>query len=571
MARQESFEVQVCQQGRWLMQDNFPREADARALAKSLLSNGACEGVKILKLRQRDGVESESVIFSEIREAVVNDRIQVSAIEEAAWCSKVEECFLPPARATMARVLRQYFDKQVITPVEMLHNHRELKRVADFESLMPSAVGRVATIQAKDNPTGGDAKARTNAMFEWANKITEMARSVAETPNLPKLETESLDSCLAKVERALPPDRTIHTGMVILSQVTITTRNWLGKIEQLLGMLDNAKHPIAARIIDPIIADCLTSTDAIRDLLGRQSNLSNALISLVDLARGQMKVDATGDQAFIVSLNRHFGTTGLLPESREAVIESIRRQLRSRAPMSHGERSQQREAYRKVVLHVMGTQGAILGGAAMADAIILGNSRFVEEGGETGRKLALSSAPAIMEAPADRARLILAILQGTLAREQGETLIQQVMAIIRRSQKFPDLVKPEQTPPERLRSVALLQDSLMTTNLIPEPQRTSYIEKLDDLLTDFLNDTGFIAKLDDPSASVRLRAMRLVQFAASGVLTSGKAKTMLRDRLNAHVKQPDFSRKFVTDLADQNQHGPALADFNTLLSRANLG
>jgi hypothetical protein len=284
-----------------------------------------------------------------------------------------------------------------------------------------------------------------------------------------------------------------------------------------------------------------------------------------------MKADASGDQAFIASLNRHFGTTGLLPESREAVIESIRRQLRSRAPMSHGERSQQREAYRKVVLHVMGTQGEILGGAAMADAIILGNSRFVEEGGETGRKLALSSAPAIMEAPADRARLILAILQGTLAREQDETLIQQVMAIVRRAQKFPDLVKPEQTPPERLRSVALLQNSLMATNLIPEPQRTTYIEKLDELLTDFLNDTGFVAKLDDPSASVRLRAMRLVQFAASGVLTSGKAKTMLRDRLNAHVKQPDFSRKFVSDLADQNQHGPALDDFNTLLSRANLG
>jgi len=562
MAKQESFEVQVCQQGRWLTQESFPREADARKLSTSLLSNGAFEGVKILKIRQRGDAESETVVFSEMREAVVNDRIQVVTIEEASWCDKLEDCFLPPARQTIGRVLRQYLDKQVITPIEMMHSHREMKRIADFESLMPSAVGRVATVQARDKPPGGDAKTRSNLMFDWAGKITDMARKVAETPNLPKLETDTLDNCLAKIEKALPPDRAAHAGMVVLCQATITTRSWLGKVEQLLTLLENAKHPSAAKVIDPIIADSFASTDAIRDLLGRQLNLAGAMMTLIDLARGNMKVELKGDEEFIGQLNRHFGVSGLLPEAKEAIIEGIRRQIRGRTPMTHGERPQQREAYRRVILHLMGARGTVLGGGSMADAIILGNSRFIEEGGETGRKLAITNAPAIMDAQADRARLILVMLQGTVAQEQAETLTRQAMDIVRRAQKFTDLVKPEQPPPERLRSVAQLQEAIIATSFIPEPQRATYIEKLDTLLTDFLNESGIIAKLDDPAASIRLRALRLTQFGASGVVTTGKARAMLRDR--------DFNKKFIADLPDPKLHGTALSDFRALLTRADL-
>ncbi len=571
MARQESFEVQVCQQGRWLTQETFPREAEARNLSKSLLSNGSFEGVKILKIRQRGDAESETVVFSEMREAVVNDRIQVVTIEEASPCDRLEDCFLPPARATIGRVLRQYLDKQVITPIEMMHSHREMKRIADFESLMPSAVGRVATVQTRDNPAGGDAKARSNQMFDWAGKITDMARKVAEIPNLPKLENDSFDNCLAKIEKAMPPERATHASQVVLSQATITTRSWLGKVEQLLTLLEGAKHPAAAKAIDPIIADCFASTDAIRDLLGRQLNLANAMLTLIDLARGAMKVELKGDEEFIGQLNRHFGVTGLLPEAREAIVEGVRRQLRGRAPMTHGERPQQREAYRKVILHLMGARGAILGGASMADAIVLGNSRFVEEGGETGRKLAITNAPAIMDAQADRARLILVILQGKIAAEQGEALTRQAMDIIRRAQKFTDLVRPEQSPPERLRSVAQLQEAVAASTLMPEPNRSNYIEKLDTLLTDFLTESGIIAKLDDPAASIRLRALRLVQFGASGVVTQGKARAMLRDRVNAHISLPNFNQRFLADLPDVAQHSAALADFRGLLAKADLG
>lgn len=571
MPKQESFEVQVCQQGRWLTQETFPREGDARSLAKSLLSNGAFEGVKILKIRQRGDAESETVVFSEMREAVVNDRIQVVTIEEASWCDKLEDCYLPPARATVGRVLRQYLDKQVITPIEMAHSHREMKRIADFDNLMPSAVGRIASVQARDNPAGGDAKARSTSIYDWIAKITDAARKVAATPNFPKLETESLDSCLAKIEKALPADRAAHASMVVLSQATITTRSWLGKVEQLLTLLEKSQHPNAAKIIDQIIADCFASTDAIRDLLGRQLNLAGAMITLIDLARGHMRGELKGDEEFVGQLNRHFGVTGLLPESKEAILEGIRRQLRGRAPMTHGERPQQREAYRKVVLHLMGPKGGIFGGGAMADAIVLGNARFIEEGGETGRKLAISTIPSIMEAQADKARVILAALQGKVAGEQAETLVRQTMDIIRRAQKFTDLVKPEQAPPERLRCVAQLQEAVIASTIIPEPNRSNYVEKLDTLLADFLTESGIVAKLDDAAASTRLRALRLVQFGASGVVTQGKAKALLRDRINAHVSQPDFQKRFLSDLPDAGQHSIALADFRALLAKADIG
>jgi hypothetical protein len=571
MTRDQSFEVQVCQQGRWLTRETFPREAEAKALATSLLSNGALEGVKILKIRQRGDAESETIVFSEMRETVVNERIQVVSIDQASWCDRLEDCYLPPARATVGRVLRQYLDKLVITPIEMMHSHREMKRIADFENLMPSAIGRVTTLQARDNPAGGDAKARANMIYDWAGKITEAGRKVAETPNLPKLETDSLDNCLMKIEKALPPDRAGHASLVVLCQATITTRSWLGKVEQLLTILETATHPSAAKLIDPIIADSFASNDAIRDLLGRQLNLASAIITLVDLARGHMKVALKGDEEFIGQLNRHFATTGLLPESKEAILEGIRRQLRGRGPMTHGEVGQQKEAYRKVVLHLMGTKGSVLGGPTMADAIVLGNARFIDEGGETGRKLAISTIASVMEAQADKARIILVALQGTISAELSEPLIRQAMDILRRGQKFTDLTKPDQPPPERLRSVAQLQSALIASQIIPEPNRSAYIEKLDTLLAEFLSESGILAKLDDHGHSLRLRALRLVQFAASGVLTQGKAKAMVRDLVNAHVGRADFRTAFVADMPDASQHASALADFSAQLARADLG
>jgi hypothetical protein len=568
---QVTFEVQVCQEGRWLTRESFGQETPARNLATALLSSGTLDGVKIIKVRQRGDVETETVVFSEMREAEKEkaERISVVSIEEANWCETVDDVYGFPARQTIGRVLRQWCDKQVITPVEMLHNVRELKRVSDFETLMPSAVNRVATIQARDK--GGDAKARNNTLFDWAGKVGERVRAAAAIPDLPKIESHSFDFCLQKLERAVPAERFDHAALVVLANWTITTRSWLGKVEQCLQMLEDARHPRAAKLLDQLIADCLASTDAIRDLLGRQLNLSSAILCLIDLARGQMKVELKGDEEFVGRLNKHFGQTGLLPESREALIDGIRRQIRGRTPMTHGERPQQLEGYRRVVFHLMNRRGPLLGGSQMADAIVLGYGRYVEEGGATGRAKMIQFAPSLMESPADKARFILMALGGELMAEHKEAAVQQVRDIVRRAQGFADLVKPEQPAPDKLRAVAGLHELMATTDHVPEPLRASYLGKLDQFTADYLTGSGLLDKLDDPKASTRRRAIGLVQMAGSGALTPGKARAAVRDRVQRLMAAADFARSFVADIPDASQHQTALADFRAMVQRAELG
>jgi len=88
------------------------------------------------------------------------------------------------------------------------------------------------------------------------------------------------------------------------------------------------------------------------------------------------------------------------------------------------------------------------------------------------------------------------------------------------------------------------------------------------LLASFIEQSKIVERLDDPSASLRLRATRLVQFCASDALTRAKASKIARDRVVSHLRQPNFDQHFVADLPDPAEHAPALKSFYGLLKQA---
>src|SRR5258708_37730427 len=106
----------------------------------------------------------------------------------------------------MHRVLRQYIDKMVLTPTEIMHSHRELKRLLDFEALVPSAVSRVASLQAKES--GEEPAKRNRALFDMINELHDQARLAAERPNLPELSKfPSLGGVVTPLEPLGSPDQ----------------------------------------------------------------------------------------------------------------------------------------------------------------------------------------------------------------------------------------------------------------------------------------------------------------------------------------------------------------------------
>jgi hypothetical protein len=565
-SRSYQFESQSYDGKRWLMEAVFDNEQDARASCAALLRSGK-PGVRILKETTRGGGgATENVIYTEMR-APGKENIRVMDVESAPMCERAEEVFTRVSRLTIFRVLRQYFEKVVLTPTEVLHNYKEMSRLQDFGTITVSAVGRIAAVQLAGSPAD-EVAARRGVLTEFMNAATERARA-ASTRKLPDLQNEDFGTVLRRIEAAVP-DRgeADHLALVVLSKELVNRRNWLSKLEYLLHQLTTAKQASAVQLIDGVIADVLNSPECVQDLLGRQPDLLSALSTLIDIIEGRKRPEDAPEPGLPEQLSVQFDSGGL-PQSREAVLDFIIRQVRGSAKLSHGDGGMHLASYGKLGARLMMPTG-MTGGPAMAEALALGYGRFLEQGGAVGKRLGLEGAARSFEAVTDQVRYLLIVSESDLGREQSQTILDYLMSSILSNDSLDRLVSKNLPLKARLRQISDVYELLRDSGL-PEPQRTLLADKFDDMLAQYIVREKIIERLDDPKASLRVRATMLVQFLASNVLSGNKALAMSRDRVISHLRQPEFEKKFIEDIPDASQHANALRDFHSLLRTAGLG
>ena len=85
----------------------------------------------------------------------------------------------------MARIFSRYLEKHELTPMELLHSHKNLKRMLNLDSMVPSAVDKIASLHAR--VTGVDARKRKDIIYAAVEQISKRAREVDQR-ELPELE-----------------------------------------------------------------------------------------------------------------------------------------------------------------------------------------------------------------------------------------------------------------------------------------------------------------------------------------------------------------------------------------------
>jgi len=98
--------------------------------------------------------------------------------------------------------------------------------------------------------------------------------------------------------------------------------------------------------------------------------------------------------------------------------------------------------------------------------------------------------------------------------------------------------------------------------------RRQIADNVDDLLCAYIVNSRVVERMDNPDDILRHRANRLMQLCAPGTLRSRKALEMVRQRIVAHLRQPDFERRYVEDIADPAMQAKLLRDFFRLLGEA---
>ncbi|MDX2103747.1 MAG: hypothetical protein SF002_14540 [Alphaproteobacteria bacterium] len=559
-ASKESFEIQVFQTDHWVTSAQAGTEREAQKIAAEKMANPGVGGIRIVReWVGLGGRENTKVIHEQMKEAAKDDTVRPSAIEEAAWCDTADELVLAPARLAISRVLRQWLDKQTLTPTELIYNFRELKKAMDYETLVPASVGKIAAIHARDRKE--DQQKRNARLWDLINDMAARIREANQRQDLPEIkDTVTLTQAWAQLQRA--GDRRGLYGRVVLARKLTNDRSWLGKLEWLLAEVEKTQDAELLRLLDEPIADLCTPPEAMRDLLGRQPDLARAMITLIELVEGRLKADGDVIPSVTETLSRLCNNPSL-PETRTALLTFLSRQLGGRQKLTFGSDDNQSAAYRDLIAKLMRPTG-FGGGPEVAAAVALGYQRFVAEGGQTGRRNAVMQSCRMFESLCHRVIFICSLLDSALGKEFEKDLLTRLDDVMAAGNSMDAITPPKLAPHLRLSHLTGAWRSIQAQPAVPDARRERYVTQLAGFQDGFLAQTKLLDRLDDGAQPLRLRVLKLAQLAASGALF-GAARQELQARLTAHTNRGDFSTAFTADLATPEEKQKALASVQATL------
>jgi len=547
------YEIQVLRDERWVTTAIVGKEDDARGSAKKLFADKTCPGVRVISNWHRsDGGIVEKEIYAERRTIKDDAPPRVAAIDDAPpACATIADYYGAQSRSSVNRLLRSYLEKAVITPTELMHSHRELKRLQGADALFPSAVDRIATLQAK--AADADARARRDEIFKHVDTMAARARK-ADTADLPRLGDGGFGTVVRKVGAGEDGD---FLSLVVLARELLQARNWLAKLERLtkLALADDDRHAIA--LLDGVIADVL-GANVIQELLGWQPGLAAAICHLFDLAEGRMAVDASEAADIAAALNRLFAD-GRLPESRACLLDRAHRHIKAANPLYRNEPNKETAAFRQLLDRAALPDGFICG-PATAEALTLRYARMIEEGGATGRGKAIATLFRMMPDRAYGLIYLGDLAKAALGREHGADIAKQAETVLD-ARSLHDLVDRRLPPKDKMRRATIAHGAVA-------PDGSRIADHIDTLLERYLIEEKIVEKLDDRTSSLRDRAIRLVNFCAAAVLPEGKALARARERAKELLRQPNFESHFLEGISDGIVAQKALRDFHTLLGKA---
>jgi hypothetical protein len=555
-----SFEVQILDGKRWVLQDVVSDEAGAVQFADQLISKSNHQAVRVVRdFRRADGLHSETVVIEKTGAAPAKPDLTPAQINDAPLCSELHQAYELPARLVIGRLFRRYLDEALITPLELLHNGREMKRLADKDRLLMSAVDQISALQA---PQGGaEAKQRRDFLHRSWEQLS--VRAVRVTP--PKPSRDLTLKALSDLAAKLGDEPEFQVKGLMAAQL-LEQRSWMGKLDQLLRWQAEPDLPALNEAIDGWIADILMPAEALQDLLGFQPNLGLALCQICDLANGQAEPAKFASESF-TAVNRLFAAHRL-PQAREALLNRVARELRSVNPLSRNEPSQEYEVYVTLLGRLISYQG-VTGGPVMADALTQRHTRFHNMGGVAGVLYAVSEIASSLK---DRCRIThyLLALAGhkRLNDEHGPMILRKLTELARGGHALKDWVPLRLSVPDRMAALTACHRAISACQAIPDELKVELATTTDTVLANYLQDDQVIEKIDRPEDPLAFRALRLVKFCCSGALIAGKSLDLANQRVLGHLRQAQFEEKFLASIPDQGQAERHLREFHRLLMQS---
>ena len=465
-------------------------------------------------------------------------------LDEAVLCQTLADHHGGPARMVVGIALRQHLDGLVLTPTELIHNNRHLKALLAKTTLVESALGKVATVQAR--LPGQEAKARRRALDNAVAETSAKARTVQLAfTGLPRGRA-LIDSILrAPPGRSPTGDAAFDLRAAICLELE-ECRTWTSKLDALIQLFPAEREDALSAALDEVIGDLLASPAATQELLGSTPAGGSPLVALCDLLFGRVPMEAFGPNRMGV-LNGLF-RQGRLPAARDLVLERIRRQLRAPQPLGRGTAEQEAELLRTLIGHLL-TPAGLTGGAAMADALTVRYSRRLEQGGATAYRRSIVGLGETQRDLICRIHYLAAVSSVPAAERHIGEIVDALDAALKNELLVENMVL--QSP-----DTALLQRSLtgavaaIRLSGLREDERERIAARAASVVDEFARRGRLIQQLRQIEPLPRRRTIRLTELACSGLVSDDGALSNLRQHILDTARQPQFQAELAAAQGD---------------------
>lgn len=362
-----TYEVMSFYDKRWVIDCIMDDEEIAIERARQLLLEEKVEQVKVTRQRAMNtGFTTEKAVFEQARPPKGKKEISLSAsIRAAPPCDTIEDFFALEARVLMGRVFREFLDKLVITPSELLHNYSYIKKLDATGNLISGAVFQIA--QAQANAGLGAVKDRANALHRLVDETKMLARdTLAERKRLPILEEGQFGMLCRRAEARFEPAERGYMIMTSLANYLSGTQSWGQKLDQIGKLFSDDVDTDGVDRLDGVIADVLGSGVMVQELLGAHGSLGNALALLADLALGRLQEAPKGSESLklLVGLMKAHGLTAC----RRVLFDRLKRELKGTKTLCRDDLNAERKTLADIEAKLKDEKGELLGGKEVADA-----------------------------------------------------------------------------------------------------------------------------------------------------------------------------------------------------------
>jgi hypothetical protein len=557
MAKEIHYEIfrRVGAKGGWTLHEVVGDRTRALNTARELMASDQATGVKVVKetYNEETGDYLTLKIFEEGR-----NQMKVAPVKEeppqALPCFKPDDLYSYHARQTMSRLFIDFLGRNKITITELIHRADMLEKLEATGTVYQHAVQKIAVAQASS--TSVPVQQIIKSLNELATQAVQRVYRDQRKGLFANPHAHQFAELAAKL--AGQGDAAyVFNGA--LARHLREADGWNEKVLALLEILQKAPEagPPRALVlssIDAIMAEILSGSAALYDLIGAAENLAEALGCLVELFLGKA---TGGNQQGLEALAARFAADEL-PEARTAIAGRIVAEFKSAKRLCPASLVEELKALRRLANRVVMGIGKYLSHEDLIAGFTLRSKRLV-----TQESLSAYLADC---APDEKLERLLFVEENIIGVENKRQLAGFVLPVMS-SAAFENFFQNPKTPVlQRLQRLAQLQNRVRRAAFV-DVQRDEIAQKMDRLAWDVAVRGKLFEGLDAKNQNHADKVQTLLKLTTGGFFTDGLVLAKVRDTVLDCLAKPGFLTGY---FAGQPASDAAMADLMTELNKVGI-